>query len=361
MRGYSVGAERGAAMRKQAWSIRPVANAELLRQVTAHLDSLTKPPGSLGRLEELVVRYCLCRGRADADIERAMVCTFAGDHGITEERITPYPSEVTAQMVANMAAGGAAVSVMARAAGIESRVIDVGVKAGIPWAAGVVRRNVARGVRNSVRGPAMTTEECDRAVDIGADIARTARTDLLAVGDMGIGNTAASSALYALLLELDPTDTVGPGTGSAGAVLERKREAVARAVARHRAEWDGSPLDALRRVGGLEIAAMSGFLLAAAAGGVPVVVDGFIASVSALIAMRMEPAVKDYLIFSHASAEPFHRDFLAREGIRPLLDLDMRLGEGTGAVLAIQIMRQALNCYHNMATFSSAGVSDKQE
>lgn len=348
-------------MNERTWRIRPTANPELLPRITAHLDALTKPPGSLGRLEELVVRYCLCRGRADADIGKAMVCTFAGDHGITDERITPYPSEVTAQMVANMAAGGAAVSVMARQAGAEALVIDVGVKADIPVGDGVVAKNVGRGTRNSVHGPAMTAEECRRAMEVGADVARASGADLLGVGDMGIGNTAASSALYSLLLDLDASVTVGPGTGSAGAVLERKRDAVARAVAFHREEWDGSPLDALRRVGGYEIAAMSGFMLAGASAGALVVVDGFIASAAALVAMRVGPNVKDYLVFSHASAEPFHREYLAREGIAPLLDLGMRLGEGTGAVLAMQIIRQALSCYHRMATFSSAGVSDKQE
>jgi nicotinate-nucleotide--dimethylbenzimidazole phosphoribosyltransferase len=174
---------------------------------------------------------------------------------------------------------------------------------------------------------------------------------------MGIGNTAASSALYALLLELDGAVTVGPGTGSTGALLERKREAVSRAVSLHRELWDGSPFDALRRVGGCEIAAMYGFMLGAASRSVPVCVDGFIASAAALAAIRTEPAVRDYLFFSHASAEPFHREMLAREGISPLLDLGMRLGEGTGAVLAMQIICQALNCYHRMATFGAAGVS----
>ncbi len=348
-------------MKGKSWGIRPIANPELRRQVIARLDALTKPPGSLGRLEELVVQYCLCRGRADAGIETAMVCTFAGDHGITEERITPYPSEVTAQMVANMAAGGAAVSVMAREAGIDATVVDVGVKADVPPGGKVLSSTVGRGTRNSAREPAMAADECERAIEAGAGVARTAEADLLGVGDMGIGNTAASSALYSLLLDLEPAATVGPGTGSAGAVLERKRDAVARAVALHRDAWDGTPLDALRRVGGYEIAAMCGFMLAAASERVPVAVDGFIASAAALVATQIDSHVKDYLVFSHASAEPFHRDFLAREGVKPLLDLDMRLGEGTGAVLAMQIIGQALNCYHHMATFSAAGVSNTQE
>ncbi|MBP1738916.1 MAG: nicotinate-nucleotide--dimethylbenzimidazole phosphoribosyltransferase, partial [Deltaproteobacteria bacterium] len=185
--------------------------------------------------------------------------------------------------------------------------------------------------------------------------------DLLGVGEMGIGNTSSASALYSLLLDLDPEDTIGAGTGSVGAFLEKKKQVVRDGVLFHRREWDHTPLGALKRVGGFEIAGMTGMILGGAQSRIPVVVDGFVATAAALVAMKMEPVVKDYLFFAHASAEQFHKPFLASQGIRPILSLDMRLGEGTGSVLAMQIVAQAMECYHRMATFDSAGVSDKSE
>lgn len=339
-------------------TVHPVADPALEQAVRARLDSLTKPPGSLGRLEELALRYCLCRGDPAARIERCKVLTFAGDHGITEEKITPFPTAVTRQMVLNMAAGGAAVSVMCREAGVEYGVVDVGVAGGeFDEVPGLLRRKVGEGTANFARGPAMTAGARDAAIAVGVEASAVPGIDLFGIGEMGIGNTSSASALYSLLLDSDPTATVGPGTGSHGDLLERKRRIVADAVTRHRTEWDGSPLDALRRVGGYEIAAMTGLALGAAARRVPVVVDGFISSAAALCAVRVQPHLADYLFFAHASAEPFHREFLAREGIRPILDLDMRLGEGTGAVPAMQVIRQAMACYHHMATFSSAGLA----
>jgi nicotinate-nucleotide--dimethylbenzimidazole phosphoribosyltransferase len=264
-------------------------------------------------------------------------------------------------MVLNMASGGAAVSVMAREAGMEYAVVDVGVKTELPHTDGILSRNVCRGTADSVSGPAMTVAQCESAMRVGYELAAATTADVLGTGDMGIGNTAASSALYALLLGIAAEDTVGVGTGSAGETLQRKRAAVSKAVARHRAEWDGSPFDALCRVGGLEIAAMCGFMLGASVRGIPVAVDGFISSAAALAATRINPALRGYLLYSHCSAEKFHREYLDRERIRPLLDLDMRLGEGTGAVLAIQVLMQAMSCYHHMASFSSAGVANKSE
>jgi nicotinate-nucleotide--dimethylbenzimidazole phosphoribosyltransferase len=337
--------------------IRPAANAELEDEIRAHLDELTKPPGSLGRLEEFALQYCLCRQNRLAAIHVMKLFTFAGDHGITTEGITPYPAEVTRQMVLNMAAGGAAVSVMCKTAGIEYAVVDVGVNSEFDPLPGLIIRKVREGTRNFLTMPAMTATDCESAIKIGYELAVSAGADLLGAGEMGIGNSSSASALYSLLLGADPTQTVGPGTGSHGALLEKKRTAVRTAVELHKKEWDGSPFDALRRVGGFELAAICGMALGGAATGIPVVIDGFIASAGALIALLIVPNVRDYLLFSHISAEPFHREFYTKQSIRPVLDLDMRLGEGTGAVLAMQIIQQSMMCYANMATFHSAGVS----
>ena len=337
--------------------IRPAGDAKLEKEIRTHLDELTKPPGSLGRLEEFALQYCLCHQNRLAAIHVMKLFTFAGDHGITKEGITPYPAEVTRQMVLNMATGGAAVSVMCKTAGIEYAVVDVGVNSDFDSLPGITIRKIRKGTENFLTMPAMTAADCESAIRIGYELAVSSGADLLGAGEMGIGNSSSASALYSLLLGADSTQTVGPGTGSHGTLLEKKRTAVRTAVAFHKKEWDGSPFDALRRVGGFELAAICGMALGGAATGIPVVIDGFIASAGALIAVLIVPHVRDYLFFSHVSAEPFHREFYAKQSIRPVLDLDMRLGEGTGAVLAMQIIQQSMMCYANMATFHSAGVN----
>ena len=342
------------------FAIHPVANKDLEKEVVNRLNNLTKPIGSLGRLEEFVLRFCLCRATAGARLSGMKIFTFAGDHGIAEENITPYPSEVTYQMVLNMAAGGAAISVMCRKAGIDCAVVDMGVKSSFQEFPGLLIRKVARGTKNFKKEPAMSDEECLKALEVGQDLAKGSACDLLGVGEMGIGNTSSASALYSLLLDLDPGDTIGAGTGSVGALLEKKKQVVRDAVLLHSREWDQTPLEALRRVGGFEIAGMTGMILGGAQSRIPVVIDGFVATAAALVAMKMEPAVKDYLFFAHASAEQFHKPFLASQGIEPILSLNMRLGEGTGSVLAMQIIAQAMECYHRMATFDSAGVSGRE-
>jgi nicotinate-nucleotide--dimethylbenzimidazole phosphoribosyltransferase len=346
---------------KPSFAVPPVTNKHLEKEVVDRLNNLTKPIGSLGRLEEFALRYCLCRGKAHAPLSRMKVFTFAGDHGITEENITPYPSEVTYQMVLNMVQGGAAISVMCKKAGIDCAVVDMGVKASFQGCPGLLIRKIAPGTRNFKKEPAMSDEECLKALDVGQNLAKGSDCDLLGVGEMGIGNTSSASALYSLLLDLDPEDTIGAGTGSAGVLLEKKRQVVRDAVLFHRKEWDRTPLEALKRVGGFEIAGMTGMILGGARSRIPVVIDGFVATAAALIAMQMAPAVKDYLFFAHASAEQFHKPFLASQGIEPILSLEMRLGEGTGSVLAMEIIAQAMECYHRMATFDSAGVSGKEQ
>lgn len=336
--------------------IDPIEDKNLRETVQARLDNLTKPPGSLGRLEELVMQYCLCRKNGDAKIDGVKVFTFAGDHGITEENVSPFPSEVTVQMVANMAAGGAAISVLCRNGGIDYSVVDIGVQGDVSGIKGIVERKVARGTENFLRGPAMSAEQCSRALEVGKECAAE-NYDLFGIGEMGIGNTSSASALISLLLDVSADETTGAGTGATGDLLRHKAEVINRAVAFHKKEWDGSGFDALQRVGGYELAGMAGLMLGAAERRIPVLVDGFISSAAAYAAVRMYPEVRDYLIFSHASAEKFHTEFLTRIEAKPVMDLQMRLGEGTGAALAVHILRQALNCYHQMATFDSAGVS----
>lgn len=339
--------------------IKSIADDDLKNKVIAHIDDLTKPFGSLGRLEEFALQYCLCRGNADVSINRMRLYTFAGDHGVAEEKITPYPSEVTPQMVLNMAHGGAAVSVMCAKAGIEYAVVDIGVNADFEGMPGLISRKAGRGTKNFKNEPAMTSDECEQAIKVGYELCAGTEADIMGTGDMGIGNTSSASALYSMLLDIDAPETVGPGTGSTGDLLEKKKAVIAEGVARHKNEWDSSPFDALRRVGGFEIAGMAGLIFGCASKRIPVVIDGFIASAAALVAMRMNPALKDYLFFSHVSAEKFHRSYVEKEGITPILSLGMRLGEGTGAVLAMQIIAQAMECYNKMATFSSANVSGK--
>jgi len=346
---------------KPSFAIHPVANKDLEKEIVHRLNNLTKPIGSLGRLEEFVLRYCLCRGTATAKVSGMKIFTFAGDHGVTEEGITPYPSDVTYQMVLNMVRGGAAISVMCSKAGINCAVVDMGVKGSFHELPGLLIRKIAPGTKNFKKEPAMSDEECLKALKVGQDLATGSAGDLLGVGEMGIGNTSSASALYSLLLDLDPEDTIGGGTGSVGALLEKKKQAVREGVLFHRKQWDHTPLEALRRVGGFEIAGMTGMILGGAQSRIPVVIDGFVATAAALVAMRTVPAVKDYLFFAHASAEQFHKPFLSSQGIEPILSLDMRLGEGTGSALAMQIIAQAMECYHRMATFDSAGVSGKTE
>lgn len=343
------------------YSIEPTQNDILENEIINHLNDLTKPVGSLGRLEDFALKYCLCRGSAASNIKNMEMYTFAGDHGITAEGVCPYPSEVTAQMVLNMVHGGAAISVLCKNSGINCFVVDVGVKSDIPSMPGLIINKIAHGTKSFLNQSAMTESECQNALDAGISLAQKSNADLCGIGEMGIGNSSSASALYALLLEKSAQETVGAGTGSVGAKLQKKIAVITQALEFHRKLWNNSPFDALCRVGGLEIAAMTGFMLGTASKRIPVVVDGFIAGAAALVAMKIEPIVRDYLFFSHCSAEKFHIQFFVNEEIRPILNLDMRLGEGTGAALAMHVISQAMHCYNEMATFSSASVSKSNQ
>jgi nicotinate-nucleotide--dimethylbenzimidazole phosphoribosyltransferase len=333
------------------------------------LDRLTKPPGSLGRLEALAVQLSGIRGTLVTRVEQPAIAVFAGDHGITARGVSPYPAEVTRQMVANFLAGGAAINVLASAAGAELVVVDVGIAgprlsgrdASGAAPVGFVDARVASGTRDFSRGPAMTPDEVGEAMVAGARIAADLATngcDLLGLGEMGIGNTTASSAIVAALLALPAAAVTGAGTGLDATGVARKAGGIDRALARHRLGPD-RPVDILARLGGLEIAALVGAILAASARGVPVVLDGFITGAAALVAARLAPDLPPRLIASHQSAEPGHRIVLETLRLDPLLELGMRLGEGSGAALAIPIVVAAARILGEMATFADAGISDR--
>lgn len=334
----------------------------LVPAVQAHLNDLTKPLGSLGRLEEIAMRYCLARGAADARVGRKKIFCFAGDHGVVVEGVSAYPKEVTRQMVANMTRGGAAISVLARHIGAELAVVDIGVDGEVEGGAGLVRRKVLPGTANIAVGPAMSRADAVRAIEVGMDLAAEAADagiTLLGTGEMGIGNTTPSSALFAAYLGFRPEAVIGRGTGVDEMGLVRKRDAVERALAANRAQL-GDALGTLAALGGLEIAGICGLVLGAAARRVPVVIDGFISCAGALAAMRICPAAGEYLFFAHLSQERGHRVVVDALGVRPIVDLDMRLGEGTGAAVAMGIIEGAMKLYHEMATFSAAGVSTRE-
>jgi len=327
-----------------------------------HLDSLTKPLGSLGHLEDLAVQLVAIRaGRAHEPLSKA-VYVFAADHGIVAEGVSAYPSEVTRQMVLNFLTGGAAINVLARLHGVALQVVDVGVDADFDAAPDLIQAKVRRGSRNMHQEPAMTAQEMIEAIHVGLRMAEHAAAkghNLVVAGEMGIGNTTSASAITAALTRTAAALVTGTGTGLDNPARTRKVQVVQACITRHFA-YTPQPLaiDILRSVGGLEIAAMTGFYLGAAHYGMAIVCDGFISTASAALAVAMAPALSGYLFAGHRSEEPGHTVLLAHLGLRPILDLGMRLGEGTGAVLAMPVLESAYRLYHEMATFASAGVSE---
>jgi len=326
-----------------------------------HLDSLTKPPGSLGRLEELAARLAGLAGGAPR-VERPHIFTFAADHGVVAEGVSAYPQIVTAQMVENFLRGGAAVNVLARQAGARVVVADFGVASPIGSSPELVACAIAPGTANLARGPAMTHAQALQALETGARLAEQALdagADLLATGEMGIGNTTAASAIAAAITGALPERVTGRGTGVDDATLARKVDVVRRALAVNLPDArDG--LEVLAKVGGFEIAGLVGVILAGAARRVPVVLDGFISGAAALVAVTLAPDARHALFASHRSAEPGHAVILDHLGLTPYLDLALRLGEGTGAALFIHLARAAALIWREMATFKSAGVSQSE-
>jgi nicotinate-nucleotide--dimethylbenzimidazole phosphoribosyltransferase len=333
----------------------PAADAAARRA----LDAKAKPRGSLGRLEDLACRVAAIRGTPRPGQLTPAVVVCAADHGVAEEGVSAYPQEVTGQMLRAFTTGGAAVCVLARAAGARLVVVDVGVREPVGGPA-VLDRRVRAGTANIAHGPAMTRAEAERAVAVGIELAGELvehGIGLVALGEMGIANTTAASALTAALLGSDPRAVCGRGTGLDEAGIRRKADVVRRALEANRVSAD-DPLGALAGVGGLEIAALAGVVLGCAARRTPVLVDGFITAAAALAAVCIEGRCAGALIAAHRSPEPGHRRILHRLGLDPLLELDMRLGEGSGATLALPLVAAALALLADMATFDGAGVTD---
>lgn len=339
-------------------SVAPVLPHEISRIQTL-LDRKTKPVGSLGHLEQLASRYAAARGTAEPEPPKACVVIMAADHGVADEGVSAFPQAVTRQMLQNFASGGAAINAIASSLGVELRVVDVGVIGETP--PGILSRRVASGTQNFTRGPAMTRAEATCALEVGirlaGDLSEQGYT-LLGLGEMGIANTTIASALTAVFTGESLQKLVGHGTGIDSQGWQRKHDAIKKAIELNKPD-PSRPLEALALVGGLEVAALAGLSIGAAARRIPVVLDGFIASSAALVAARLCPALGGYLFASHCSVEPGHRVILTALDLKELFDLNLRLGEGTGAALAMPWFTAAASVLRNMATFESAGVSGR--
>ena len=333
----------------------------MMAQARARQDTLTKPRGSLGRLEDLSVQVAGITGQLTPPMEHKAVLVMAGDHGVAQHGVSAYPAEVTPQMVLNFLRGGAAINVLARQVGARVVVVDVGVAFDFEPAAGLLSYKVARGTQNLADGPAMTREQAIQSVEAGIravehEMARGLH--LVATGDMGIGNTTPSSAITAAITGRPVAAVTGRGTGLSDEQLAAKVAVIARALAVNRPD-PADALDVLSKVGGFEIGGIAGVILGAAAHRLPVIIDGFISGAGALIAAGLCPRAADYMIAAHNSVEIGHRAILSHLAIEPIFDLNMRLGEGTGAALAMNVVESAVRILKEMATFASAGVSDR--
>jgi len=342
--------------------IEPVDPAWLAR-AQERLDSLTKPRGSLGRLEELAARYVAIRQDPMPELQTKWVVVFAADHGVVAEGVSAYPQDVTYQMVYNFLRGGAGINVLARHSRARVEVVDIGVNHDFAEVPDLIARKVAPGSRNMAREPAMSRDEALQALLVGverAEAATAAGVDVIAAGDMGIGNTTSASALASVFTGRPVSAVTGRGTGIEDKVWQHKVAVINRALSMHRPD-PADPLGALAAVGGLEIAGIAGLILGCAAARRPLLLDGFIATAGALVATAMAPAAADYLIAAHRSVEPGHQTVLDFLGLKPLLNLQLRLGEGTGAALGMLLLEAGLKIYKEMATFAEAGVSEKEE
>lgn len=338
---------------------------EFAEEAQKRLDNLTKPPGSLGRLEEFARRLVAITENRLPVLDKKMVFTFAGDHGVADEGVSAFPKEVTPQMVLNFLNGGAAINVLARHGGAEVVVIDIGVDydfsgIGTELDVPLLRKKVVRGTQNMRLGPAMTRAEAERCIDTGIELADEYAKKgyrIFATGDMGIANSTPSAAIAAVLTGRSVREVTGRGTGIGDETLANKIKVIEEAIALNQPDAH-DPVDVLAKVGGAEIGGIAGLIIGAAANRIPVVIDGFISTAGALIAYCLQPAVKDYLFAAHSSVEIGHKAMLEKMGLKPILDLDMRLGEGTGAALAFLIIEAGLKIYKEMATFGEAGVSN---
>lgn len=326
-------------------------------------DSLTKPTGSLGRLEELSIQMAGIQGRPIPQIKQKAVIVMAADHGVAVQGTSAYPQEVTAQMVLNFLRGGAGINVISRQVGARVIIVDMGVAEKLDSNPGLISRRIAAGTQDMSKGPAMTIAQATQALEAGIEIITSEikkGLDIVATGDMGIGNTTASSAICAIMTGKTAAEVTGRGTGLDDKHLRNKIRIIEQAIYLNKPE-SAKPLEVLAKVGGFEIGGLAGVILGAASHRVPVVIDGFISGAAALIAAGLCPQSKDYMIAGHCSIEPGHKIILAHLGLKPLLDLEMRLGEGTGATLAMSLVETSVRILTEMATFAEAGVTDKGE
>ncbi|PMY61447.1 MULTISPECIES: nicotinate-nucleotide--dimethylbenzimidazole phosphoribosyltransferase [Pseudomonas] len=345
------------------WWLRPckALDTQALEAAQSRQQQLTKPAGSLGQLEQVAVQLAGLQGRVKPGLEQLWIAIFAGDHGVVAEGVSAYPQAVTGQMLHNFVSGGAAISVLARQLRARLEVVDLGTVTPGLNLPGVRHLNLGAGTRNFVEGPAMTQAQGERALQAGRDSVLRAveqGSELFIGGEMGIGNTTAASTVACALLDIPVAHLAGPGTGLDAAGVSHKAQVIERALSRHAAQR-GDALQTLFNLGGFEIAALVGAYLACAQEGVAVLVDGFICSVAALVAVRLNPECRPWLLFGHRGAEPGHRHILQTLEAEPLLDLGLRLGEGSGAALAVPLLRLACDLHGQMATFAEAAVADR--
>jgi nicotinate-nucleotide--dimethylbenzimidazole phosphoribosyltransferase len=336
-------------------------NMELSSFAQKHLDNLTKPPGSLGRLEEFARRLVMITGDKSPVLDKKVIFTFAGDHGVTEEGVSAFPKEVTPQMVFNFLRGGAGINVLSRHAGAEVVVIDIGVDYDFGEVAGLVNMEVVRGTKNFASGAAMTRAEAVKCIEAGISIADDYAKKgyrIFGTGEMGIGNTTPSSAIASVLTGRTVAEVTGKGTGISDESLKNKIRVIEKGIKLNDPDKSDA-VDVLSKVGGAEIGGIAGIVLGAAANKIPVVIDGFISTAGALIAYCIEPKTADYMFSAHNSVEIGHKAMLEKMGLEPILDLNLRLGEGTGAALAMLLIEAGLKIYKEMATFGEAGVSSE--
>jgi len=335
----------------------------IIKNTQARLDNLTKPLGSLGRLEELAKQICGITGKVNPSLENKVIFTLAADHGVTDEGVSAYPKEVTAQMVYNFIGGGAGINVLAKHVGARVVVVDIGVAADLKPDPKLRVKKINYGTKNMAMGPAMSRDEAIKAIRAGIDLFEeelSCGLDIVGTGEMGIGNTTAASAITASFTGKSVEEITGRGAGLDDPGLKNKIEVIKRSLLINKPD-PADPIDVLSKVGGFEIAGLAGIILAAASKKIPVVIDGFISGAAALVAFKIEPKVKEYMIAAHRSQEGGHKIILEYIGLRPLLDLDLRLGEGTGGALGIGLADAAIKILTQMATFKSASVSEKKE
>ncbi|MBI5894189.1 MAG: nicotinate-nucleotide--dimethylbenzimidazole phosphoribosyltransferase [Deltaproteobacteria bacterium] len=343
-------------------NIKPI-DESFYEKAQKRLDNLTKPQGSLGRLEEFARRIAAITENLNPVINKKVIFTFAGDHGVVEEGVSAFPKEVTPQMVLNFLRGGAGINVLARHAGCEVKVVDIGVDYDFGKVDGLIQKKVIRGTKNIRRTSAMTRQDAEKCIEVGIDLADEYAKKgyhIFGTGEMGIANTTPSSAIIAVFSGRPVEDVTGKGTGIGDAVFQNKVTVIEDAILKNKPN-PKDPIDVLAKLGGAEIAGICGLVLGAAKNKIPVVVDGFISTAGALIAYELEHKVKDYMFAAHNSVEKGHKVMLERIGLRPFVDLDLRLGEGTGAAIGISLIEAGVKIYKEMATFNDAGVSESIE